>query len=51
MKGKRVTHGIGGMEHIGGRRIVENDHLIDRSAKLGEVLYVVASVIDAGLPK
>ncbi len=37
---------MGRVEHVGGGGVVEDDHLIDRSAELGEILHVVAPMVD-----
>ncbi len=42
---------MGRVEHVGGGGVVEDDHLIDRSAELGEILHVVAPMVDAGFAK
>ncbi len=40
---------MGRVEHVGGGGVVEDDHLIDRSAELGEILHVVAPMVDTRL--
>lgn len=47
----KITHSVVGMEDVRGRRVVDYDDLVQVPAKATEILDIISSVEDAGLPE
>lgn len=47
----KLTYRISLVKHVGGGGVVEDDDLLNRSTQLGQVLHVIALMVNARLPK
>lgn len=48
---KESTYGVVGMEDVGGRRVIDDDDLVEVTTQSAQVFDVVALVKDARLPE
>lgn len=46
-----MTYCVGLVKHVRGGRVIKDDDLFNRSTQLGEVLHVIALMVNARLPK